>query len=92
MGWNGAMRSRRSVALLRRVIAIEFLCAAQAIELRAPLRPAPATGAMVAELRSAVAHLDEDRFLGSDIAAADEWVRGRVWERALKKLHDCCLL
>ena len=41
MGYEAALRTRRSVGLLRAVLAIEVVGAAQAIEMRHPLRPAP---------------------------------------------------
>ncbi|GAB95986.1 histidine ammonia-lyase [Kineosphaera limosa] len=53
MGWSGARKLRRAVDGLRRVLAIEVLTAARAIELRAPLRPSPAIGAVVAALQAA---------------------------------------
>ena len=47
MGWSAARKLRRAVDGLTRVLAIELLTAARAIELRAPLQPAPATGAVL---------------------------------------------
>ena len=52
MGWSAARKLRRSVDGLTRVIAIEVLTAARALDLRAPLEPSPATGAVVRLLRS----------------------------------------
>lgn len=46
MGWAAARKLRRSVDALGRVLAIEVLTAARAIDLRAPLTPARATGAV----------------------------------------------
>ncbi|MBU4335980.1 MAG: aromatic amino acid lyase, partial [Actinobacteria bacterium] len=46
MGWSAARKLRRSVDGLGRVLAIEVLTAARAIDLRSPLEPAPATGAV----------------------------------------------
>jgi len=83
MGWTAALRTRRSVADLRRVLAVEAVCAAQALELRAPLRPAPATGALLQSLRGVVAPLQADRFLGADLHAAEEWLRSGAWREAL---------
>jgi len=83
MGFTAALRTRRSVEDLRRVLAVEMMCAAQALELRAPLRPAPATGALLASLRTRVPPLGEDRFLGDDMGNAESWVREGVWRDAL---------
>src|SRR6478609_7261290 len=43
MGWSAARKLRRSVDGLARVIAVEVLTAARALDLRAPLEPSPAT-------------------------------------------------
>src|SRR4029434_1189995 len=42
VGWTSGRKLRGVVATARRVLAIEALCAAQAIDLRAPLEPGPA--------------------------------------------------
>jgi histidine ammonia-lyase len=84
MGWTAALRTLRSVADLARVLAVEAVCAAQALELRAPLRCGPATGAMHASLRGAgVPFLEEDRVLAGDLAAASAWVASAAWRSAL---------
>jgi histidine ammonia-lyase len=59
------------------VIAIELLTAARGIELRAPLRPAPATAAVIAALREhapGVGGPGSDRYLAPEIEAAHELV------------------
>src|SRR5665648_425618 len=48
MGWSAARKLRRAVDGLTQVLAIEILTAARGIDLRAPLRPAPATAAVIA--------------------------------------------
>jgi histidine ammonia-lyase len=75
MGWSAARKLRRSVDGLTRVVAIELLTAARALDLRAPLVPGPATGAVVAALRQLVPGPGPDRFLAPDIEAAVEFVR-----------------
>ena len=52
MGWSSARKLRRSVDGLTRVIAVEVLTAARALDLRRPLEPSPATGAVIDLLRS----------------------------------------
>ena len=74
MGWSAARKLRRSVDALRRVLAIELLSAARALDLRAPLRPGPATGAVVTALRERVAGPGPDRYLAVEIAEADDFV------------------
>ncbi|MGS2640084.1 histidine ammonia-lyase [Streptosporangium sp. G12] len=67
MGWSAARKLRRSVDGLTRVLAVEVLTAARALDLRAPLRPAPATGAVVDVLRQSVPGPGPDRFLAPEI-------------------------
>ena len=75
MGWSAARKLRRAVDGLTRVLAIELLTAARAIELRAPLQPAPATGAVVRALREAGAPAPgPDRFLAPEIEVAVQLV------------------
>jgi histidine ammonia-lyase len=75
MGWSAARKLRRSVDALTRVLAIELLTAARALELRAPLRPGPATGAVVAALRERVPGPGPDRQLAPEIEVAVDVVR-----------------
>jgi histidine ammonia-lyase len=75
MGWSGARKLRRAVDGLTRVVAIEILTAARALDLRAPLRPGPATGAAVAALRTRVPAPGPDRYLAPEIEAAVGLVR-----------------
>jgi histidine ammonia-lyase len=57
------------------VLAIEIMTAARGVELRAPLRPAAATGAAITALRTKVDGPGPDRFLTPDIEAATALVR-----------------
>ncbi len=76
MGWAAARKLRRSVDGLTRVLAIEVLTAARALDLRAPLEPSPATAAVIALLRGAgIEGPGPDRHLSPEIEAAFELVR-----------------
>ncbi|MCF6476453.1 histidine ammonia-lyase [Nonomuraea sp. MG754425] len=70
MGWSAARKLRRSVDGLTRVLAIEVLTAARALDLRAPLEPAPATAAVLAALRETVPAPGPDRYLAPEIDSA----------------------
>lgn len=74
MGWNAARKLRRAIDNLTRILAIELVAAARGIDLRTPLAPAPATGAVVAALREKVGGPGTDRFLAPELAAATEFV------------------
>jgi histidine ammonia-lyase len=76
MGWNAARKLRTAVDGLSRVVAIEVLTAARALDLRAPLTPSPATGAVVGLLRaSGIDGPGPDRHLSPEIETAVELVR-----------------
>jgi histidine ammonia-lyase len=76
MSWGAARKLRRSVANLRRILAVELVCAARGIELRAPLDPAAGTGAAVRAVRDGggVPGAGPDRFLAPELAAADSLI------------------
>jgi histidine ammonia-lyase len=75
MGWSAARKLRRAVDGLTHVLAIELMTAARALDLRAPLSPAPATAAAVAELRGSVSGPGSDRYLTPEIEATVSLVR-----------------
>jgi histidine ammonia-lyase len=76
MGWSAARKLRRSIDGLTRVLAIEVLTAARAIDLRAPLKPAPGTAAVRDLVREVVAGPGPDRSLSPEIEAAVGLVAG----------------
>jgi histidine ammonia-lyase len=70
MGWAAARKLRRSVDGLARVLAIEILTAARALDLRAPLEPAAPTAAVRDAVRAAgVAGPGPDHHLTPEIEA-----------------------
>jgi histidine ammonia-lyase len=70
MGWSAARKLRRSVDGLTRVLAVEVLTGARALDLRAPLEPSPATAAVVRLLRRSIPGPGPDRHLAPEIEAA----------------------
>jgi histidine ammonia-lyase len=72
MGWLAGLQLREVVRKVRTVLAIEALCAAQAIDLRAPLTPARGTGAAVSAVRQVVPFLEHDREVAEDVGRAEE--------------------
>ena len=69
MGMTAAVKLLQVARNVRSVLAIEALCAAQAIDLLAPLAPGAGTGAARAIVRSVAGRLDEDRYLAPEIEA-----------------------
>ncbi len=74
MGWSAARKLRKVVENLNRILAIELVTAARAIELRTGLEPAAATGRVIAELRKVVPGVGPDRFLSPELEAASALV------------------
>ncbi len=74
MGWAAGRKLRRSVDGVGRVLAVELLTAARALDLRAPLEPSPATAAVVRLLRERVPGPGPDRYLSPEIESAVQLV------------------
>jgi histidine ammonia-lyase len=72
MGWHAGRKLRKIVENLRRILAIEYVTAARASEMREGLKPAKITGEYIAKLRAAgVAGVGQDRFLAPELEAAE---------------------
>jgi histidine ammonia-lyase len=72
MGPIAARKLARIVGNLERVLAIELLAGAQALDLRRPLRTSPPLEDLHARLRARVAPWDADRYAAADMEAARE--------------------
>jgi histidine ammonia-lyase len=75
MGMTSARHARDVVANAEIVVATEALAAAQALDLRAPLTPAPGTAAARDAIRQRAPFLEEDRELGPDVEAVTDLVQ-----------------
>ena len=75
MGTIAARKCREIVANVENVIAIELLCAAQALDLFTNRKPGKGTMAAYRVIRSAIGHLETDRILADDIAAMRSLIR-----------------
>ncbi len=69
MGMTAAVKLLQVARNVCSILAIEALCAAQAIDLLAPLAPGTGTGAAHEIVRGMAARLDEDRYLAPEIEA-----------------------
>jgi histidine ammonia-lyase len=69
MSAGSALKARTAVVHARRVLAIELLLAAQALDFRAPLSPGHGSAAARAAVRCRVPSLAEDRYLKADVDA-----------------------
>jgi histidine ammonia-lyase len=86
MSMTAALKADRGVRRAREVVAIEILCACQAIDLLAPLRTSPALERIHALVRSRVPTLDDDRSPAPDIAAITELMETSQLENACSGL------
>ncbi len=75
MGVNAAHKAARIVDNVTTVLAIEWMAAAQALDLRLPLIGGRGVEAARQAFRDRVAHLGEDRVVAGDIAIATEALR-----------------
>jgi histidine ammonia-lyase len=82
MGWSSGLKLRPVVEHTAIVLGIEAMCAAQALDLRAPLEPGRGTGAARTAVRTLIPFLETDRELAPDIAAAASLVRGGALAQA----------
>jgi histidine ammonia-lyase len=79
---TAALKAAISVARAREVVAIEILCACQAIDLLAPLVSSAALQRIHRLVRSRVATLDDDRAPSPDIVAITELIATNALEEA----------
>ena len=68
MGARSAVKCYQILLNVETVIAIEQMCAAQAIDFRAPLAPGTGPRAAHTEIRKEISHAEADRLYGEDIS------------------------
>jgi len=89
MGWAAARKLRRAIDGLSRVLAIEILTAARALDLRTPLEAGPATGAVRDLVRTVAAGPGPDRHLSPEMEAVTALVQSGAIARVAKEhMHD----
>lgn len=85
MGCIAARKARDILANAKNVLAIELLCAAQALDLFTNLKPGRGTLAAYRVLRKHVAHMDRDRELSPDIEKAAQLIDNGEIVNAVEK-------
>ncbi len=86
MGWAAARKLRVVLANLARIFAVELVAAARALDLRAPLTPAPGTAAVLDRVRRDIAGPGPDRFVAAELAASEALVRSGDVVRAAESV------
>ncbi len=74
MGANAATKLKKVVDNVQRVLAIELLCAAQALDFRRPAKTSIALEKVYAAFRKIVTFNDADRVLHDDLIAAEQFL------------------
>jgi histidine ammonia-lyase len=82
MSMGAALKAEHALALATRVIAVEILCACQAIDLLAPLTTSPPLQRVHARVRSLVPRLAGDRPPAPDIEAISQMIGNGSLEAA----------
>jgi histidine ammonia-lyase len=68
LGTPGALKALKVIDNTRRILAIEYLCAAQAIEFLPKLKLGQGTGTAYRRLRTQIPSMEQDRYLSPDLA------------------------
>ncbi len=74
MGANAATKMRRVIQNVQRVLAIELLTAAQALDFRHPGKSSPTLETIWSDLRKEVSFMDKDRILHDDLMVAERFL------------------
>jgi histidine ammonia-lyase len=78
MGANAATKLYRLVRNVQRVLAIELLTAAQALELRRPLKSSPQLERVYEMVREVASFMGKDRLLHNDLVAVERLLNGEA--------------
>lgn len=78
MGANAATKLYKVLQNVQRVLAIELLTAAQAMEFRRPARTSPKLERILEAFRSEITFMDKDRILHDDMVKAEQFLNRRL--------------
>jgi histidine ammonia-lyase len=82
MSMGAALKAARALQLARHVVAVEVLCACQAVDLRAPITSSAALMRVHAAVRHRVPALERDRAPGADIEEVSALIESGALEHA----------
>lgn len=75
MGSISGRKTLRVIDNLRRILAVELFCAAQAMDFHRPLKSSATLEAVHSYIREHIEHASADRIYGKDLLAAEELIR-----------------
>ena len=74
MGTFAARKTAEIAKNLETVLAIELLCACQALDMRAPSKPSKVTAALLSMVRTRIPFWEEDRMMFKDINMSKDFI------------------
>ena len=77
MGSIGGRKALRVCTNLERILAIELLCAAQALEFQRPMKSTPILESVFENVREKVAFADRDRIFSDDINELTDLIKSK---------------
>lgn len=89
MGSVSALKLMKILDNTVKIIAVETLCAAEAMEYRKPLKPGEITGAVYEKVREIIPPLQEDRPLSGDIEKVSELIKHAGFIMGIEELVSC---
>lgn len=85
MGMSAALKARTALENAQRVVALEYLTAAQGLEFLRPLQPGRGPRAAAELIRTRVPPLEEDRPMSADVERIGSWMQGGELVAAAEK-------
>ncbi len=86
MGLHAARKAYEIVNNLENVLAIELLCACQALEFKKPLKPAATTRQVLKFVRQTIPSWSEDRYMHQDIVLSREMIHSGNLVKTVEKI------
>jgi histidine ammonia-lyase len=80
MGANAATKCLQVIENVERVLAIELLTAAQALEFRRPEKSSPMIEKIIEDYRTKVSFNEKDRLLHTDLQSTIEFIKNYEWK------------
>jgi histidine ammonia-lyase len=87
MGTIAARHAYQIISNTRRVLAVEMICALQAVEFRGIEKMSPLTRGVYEKARAIIPAITKDRVFAADIERLDQWMRGDWQDWLIEKDH-----
>jgi histidine ammonia-lyase len=81
MGANSATKLYKIIQNLENILAIEWLCGAQAIDLKRPLTTSTILESLLLKFRETVPFMENDRIISDDFKKTVAFYKNQEWER-----------